>query len=174
MPGSIYTLLSAGKSAAPVMVIDEVDKIGEGQYPIEPALLDLLESGTARTFKDEFYDLEFDASRIIYILTANDLSAVPAPLQSRMSIFHVPRPKPAQRLRIIEAENAKLRASTRKRIALDTSAHELAERVDMDLRQTIRLVHEAFTRAMLASSPTATLQVPESTGRRAIGFMKAA
>lgn len=172
MPGSIFTLLSAGTSAAPVMVIDEVDKIGEGgQYPLVPALLDILEPGTARTFKDEFYDLEFDASRIIFVLTANDLAAVPAPLLSRMAVFQVPRPQPAQRLRIIQGEIAHLRQKTGKRIALDTTANDLAERVDMDLRQTIRLVQEAFTKAMMARSATANVVVPAPSGKRPIGFM---
>lgn len=172
MPGSIFTLLSTGTSAAPVMVIDEVDKIGEGgQYPLEPTLLDILEPGTARTFKDEFYDLEFDASRIIFVLTANNLAAVPAPLLSRMAVFQVPRPQPAQRLRIIQAEIARLRQKTRKNIALDATANDLAERVDMDLRQTIRLVQEAFTKAMMARSATANVIVPAPSGKRPIGFM---
>lgn len=171
MAGSVFTLLSTGNSAAPVMVIDEVDKIGDGQYPLLPVLLDLLEHGTAKEFRDTFYDLEFDASRIIFILTANDLAEVPAPLLSRMSVFHVPRPQPAQRLRIIEGELASLRTKTRKRIVLDATSHELAERVDMDLRQTLRLVHEAFTRAMMAGSTTATLRLPAPAGRRPVGFV---
>lgn len=171
MAGSVFTLLSTGSSAAPVMVIDEVDKIGDGQYPLLPVLLDLLEPGTAKEFRDTFYDLEFDASRIIFILTANDITDIPAPLLSRMSVFHVPRPQPAQRLRIIEGELASLRTRTRKRIVLDATSHELAERVDMDLRQTLRLVQEAFTRAMMAGSTTATLRLPAPTGRRLAGFV---
>lgn len=175
MPGSVFTMLSTGTIATPVMVIDEVDKIGKGeQYPLEPALLDLLEPGTARTFKDEFYDLEFDASRIIFVLTANDLAAVPLPLQSRMAVFEVPRPQPAQRLRIIRDEIARLSQKTRKRINLDDTANELAERVDMDLRHTIRLCQEAFTKAMMARSATANVILPVATGRRSIGFMATA
>jgi len=174
MPGSVFNLLSTGTSAAPVMVIDEVDKIGQAsQYPLEPALLDMMEPGTARTFKDEYYDLEFDASRIIFVLTANDLHSVPLPLQSRMSVFHVPRPQPEQRLRIILGEIARLQQKTRKHIDLDSTANDLAERVDMDLRQTIRLVQESFTKAMLARSATARVTMP-TAGRRSIGFMAAA
>lgn len=172
MPGSIFTMLSTDASATPVMVIDEVDKIGsDNQYPLEPALLDLLEPTTARTFKDAFYDLAFDASRIIFVLTANELAGVPLPLQSRMAVFHVPRPQPAQRLRIIQGEIARLRQKTRKSIALDATANDLAERVDMDLRQTIRLVQEAFTKAMMARSATANVVVPAPSGKRSIGFM---
>jgi ATP-dependent Lon protease len=174
MAGSVFTLLSAGTSAAPVMVIDEVDKIGDGgQYPIQPALLDLLEKNTATTFKDGFYDLKFDASRIIFVLTANDLNAVPAPLLSRVSVFKVPRPKPAQRLRIIQNEVARLCRKTRLRIDLDDTATAFAERVDIDLRQTIRAVQEAFCKAIVARAGTARLEMPASTGRRGIGFVGA-
>lgn len=171
MPGSIFTLLATGTSAAPVLVVDEVDKIGEGgQYPLEPTLLDLLELGTAKTFKDQFYDLQFDASRIIFVLTANDLAAVPTPLLSRVAVFKVPRPQPDQRLRIIQGEIARLRQKTHKHIDLDSTANDLAERVDMDLRQTLRLCQEAFAVAMMARSATAKLTVPATT-RRSIGFM---
>ena len=171
MPGSIFTLLATGTSAAPVLVVDEVDKIGDGgQYPLEPTLLDLLERGTATTFKDQFYDLQFDASRIIFVLTANDVTAVPAPLLSRMAVFEVPRPQPAQRLRIIQGEIARLRQKTRKSIDLDATAYDLAERVDVDLRQTLRMCQEAFAVAMMARSATVKLTVPATT-RRSIGFM---
>ncbi len=171
MPGSVFELLSAGTSAAPVMVIDEVDKIGQSsQYPLEPALLDIMEPGTARTFKDEFYNLEFDASHIVFVTTANDLAAVPAHLQSRMAVFEVPRPQPAQRLRIIQGEIARLRQKTRKAIDLDSTAHDLAERVDVDLRQTLRICQEAFALAMMARSATAKLTIPAAM-RRSIGFM---
>lgn len=174
MPGSVFELLSTGTSAAPVMVIDEVDKIGQAsRYPLEPALLDIMEPGTARTFKDEFYNLDFDASHLVFVATANDIHSVPAHLQSRMAVFSVPRPQPAQRLRIIQGEFARLRQKTRKNIDLDSTANDLAERVDMDLRQTLRLCQEAFSLAITARSTTAKLSMPSAI-RRSIGFMATA
>ncbi|MFA6310755.1 MAG: AAA family ATPase [Sterolibacterium sp.] len=164
MPGSVFTLLASNSSAAPVMVIDEVDKLGGGNYSLQPTLLDMLEPTSARHFKDEFYDLEFDASRIVFVLTANTLRTVPEPLLSRVAVFHVPRPQPNQRLRIIQGELMHLQKKTRKRIELDTSAHNLAERVDVDLRQTIRVVTEAFSKAMTDGSSKATITVPPHAG----------
>lgn len=164
MPGSVFTLLASNSSAAPVMVIDEVDKLGGGNYSLQPTLLDMLEPTSARHFKDEFYDLEFDASRIVFVLTANTLRFVPEPLLSRVAVFHVPRPQPDQRLRIIQDALMHLQRKTRKRIELDTSAHDLAERVDVDLRQTIRLVTEAFSKAMADRSSKATITMPPYTG----------
>jgi len=84
-PGMIVELLAKGASATPVLVLDEVDKIGaDGHYPVTPVLLDLLEPETASTFQDTFLRMAFDASRIIFVLTANDLDAVPAPLCKRV------------------------------------------------------------------------------------------
>lgn len=170
-PGSLFTLLAEGRHATPVVVIDEVDKIRDSQYPVLPVLLDLFEPQTARCFKDEFFEMQFDASRIIFVLTANSLEGVPAPLLSRLEVFDVPRPEPAQRMRIIQNEAAMLRRKTGLKIRLDkASSNVLAERKDIDLRRTTRLVREAFTRALQAGELLAKLMVPKFEGRHQIGF----
>lgn len=170
-PGSLITLLAEGMSASPVVVIDEVDKIVDARYPVLPVLLDLLESDTARSFKDEFFEIQFDASRIIFVLTANSLEGVPAPLLSRVEVFNVPRPEPEQRLRIIQSVAKQLRLKTKRQIRIDPSTGEmLADRTDIDLRKTTRLVKEAFTRAMLSGETVAKLLIPKLEGRRTIGF----
>jgi ATP-dependent Lon protease len=116
----------------------------------------LLEPGTARKFKDEFYEMEFDASRLIVILTANSLDGVPEPLLSRVEVFNVPRPQHKQRLRIINDTATELRKETGLSIQLDGDiTQQLAERVDFDLRKTARIVREAFTKAMLAGDTIA-------------------
>ena len=77
-PGMIFDMLAKGTSATPVLVLDEVDKLGDdGRYPVTPVLLDLLEADTAHTFQDTFLRMPFDASRIICVLTANDVDGVP-------------------------------------------------------------------------------------------------
>ena len=170
-PGSLFTLLAEGKFATPVVVIDEVDKIIDSRYPVLPVLLDLFEPNTSVRFKDEFFEMAFDASRIIFVLTANSLEGVPAPLLSRVEVFDVPRPEPAQRLRIIQEEAAKLRTKTKLPIKLDKASSEaLAARKDVDLRKTTRLVREAFTRALQANELVAKLVVPKFEGRGQIGF----
>ncbi len=160
--GSIATLLAEDKSASPVMVIDEVDKIGaSSHYPVLPVLLDLLEPATARKFKDQFLDLEFDASRIIFILTANTLDGVPPALLSRVEVFHVPLPGRAQRLRIIRQTNAELCAKTKRQITMDeATCEELASRTDLDIRKLVRLVKEAFAKAMQFDQAMAELVLP--------------
>ena len=170
-PGALFTLLAEGQYATPVVVIDEVDKIRDSQYPVLPVLLDLFEPQTARFFKDEFFEMQFDASRIIFVLTANSLDGVPAPLLSRLEVFDIPRPEPAQRMRIIQNEAAMLRRKTGLNIRLDKAGCEaLADRQDIDLRKTTRLVSEAFARALQAGELVAKLLLPKVEGRLQMGF----
>lgn len=170
-PGSLFTLLAENSSAAPVLVIDEVDKIVDGKHPFLPVLLDLFEPNTAKTFKDEFFEVKFDASRVIFVLTANTLDGIPASLLSRVEVFDVPRPEPAQRLRIIQDEAEQLRRKTKILIELDKADCEsLADRQDVDLRKTTRLVKEAFAKAMQTGDTVARLLIPKFEGRLAVGF----
>jgi len=155
-------LLAEDKSASPVMVIDEVEKIGtSAQYPLLPVLLDLLEPATAKRFKDQFLELEFDASRMIFVLTANSLEGIPPALLSRVEVFHVPRPERAQRLRIIRETHADLCTKTKKQISMDEGNWEvLASRTDLDLRKLVRLVREAFGKALQSNRTVAEMVLP--------------
>ncbi|APW46413.1 AAA family ATPase [Rhodoferax antarcticus] len=161
-PGSLIALLAEDESASPVMVIDEVDKIGlGGQYPVLPVLLDLLDANTAKKFKDQFFEMEFDASRVVVILTANSLDGVPPALLSRVEVFHVPRPERAQRLRIIRETHADLCAKTKRQITMDEGTCEvLASRTDLDIRKLVRLVREAFSNALQFDQTLAELVLP--------------
>ena len=165
--GSIIKVLAEGTTTSPVVVIDEVDKIGsDDRYPILPVLLDLFEADTARCFKDVFFDMEFDASRIIFILTANSLDNIPEALLSRVEIYDIPRPDSVQRLRIIQNQAKELRELTKKSIKLDVeSAQKLADMTEIDLRKTIRIVKESFTKAIIEDASVATLVVLDEHGR---------
>lgn len=147
-PGAIATLLALSTSAAPVMVIDEVDKIGnDTRYPFLPVLLDLLDAGTARQFRDDYFEMTFNAGHILYVLTANSIENVPPALLSRVEVFVVPPPDPEQRLRIIQQTLATLNQKTHQQIRMvDGGAEQLAEKTDIDLRQLNRLVTTAFAK----------------------------
>jgi ATP-dependent Lon protease len=161
-PGVVVSLLARGESAAPVVVVDEVDKIRDSQYPVLPVLLDLFERETSKQFKDEFFEMQFDASKIIYVLTANTLEGIPTSLLSRCEIFEVPRPLPKQRLQIIEEVAKKLRIKTGMPIELDKSTSKmLAERTDVDLREVTRMVEEAFAKAIQNGKTIAYLWEPK-------------
>ena len=168
-PGMVAALLAKSASAAPVLVIDEVDKIHEDRHAFLQVLLDFLDAGTAKRFRDEYFEMEFDASRIIVVLTANDISKVPPPLLSRVEAFTVPAPQPEQRLRIIAQTMADLSEKTGHHITFAAGvAERLAERMDIDLRQLTRLVRASFATALQAGEKVARLKTPDAIGP--VGF----
>jgi ATP-dependent Lon protease len=92
-PGKVAQSLIEGEYANPVVVLDEVDKAG-GDHRYDPmgALYTLLERDTAVHFKDEFIDVDMDASHILWVATANDESVLPEPILNRMNVYAIERP----------------------------------------------------------------------------------
>ena len=87
-PGKVAQTLIEGEYANPVVVLDEVDKAGgDARYDPIGALYSLLEPDTASHFKDEFIDVDMDASHILWVATANDESVIPEPILNRMNVY---------------------------------------------------------------------------------------
>ena len=169
-PGMLIQQMSRHDSAAPLFLVDEMDKQGGEQYPIEHALLDLLEPENARNFKDEFFQIEFDVSHAVWILTANTIEGVSAPLLSRMAVFDIPTPGVTQRRRIIDADFGTL--CKRTGIKAKTTAQDvtmLAERVDLDLRQVSRIVRDSFIAALRHEDRLAKFDFPPAV-KPSMGF----
>src|SRR6202040_1108567 len=92
-PGKVAQTLIEGDYANPVVVLDEVDKAGgDSRYDPMGALYTLLERDTASHFKDEFIDVDIDASHILWVATANDESTIPEPILNRMNVYAIDRP----------------------------------------------------------------------------------
>ena len=92
-PGKVAHTLVHGDFANPIVVLDEIDKAGgDSRYDPFGALYGLLEHDTARAFKDEFIDIDMDASHILWVTTANDERGIPEPILNRMNVYEVPRP----------------------------------------------------------------------------------
>ena len=92
-PGKVAQTLIEGEYANPVVVLDEVDKAGgDARYDPMGALYTLLERDTALHFKDEFIDVDIDASHILWVATANDESSIPEPILNRMNVYEIDRP----------------------------------------------------------------------------------
>lgn len=90
MPGKIIQCLKKTKTENPLVLIDEVDKIGRG-YQGDPsaALLELLDPEQNANFLDHYLDVNIDLSKILFICTANVLDTIPEPLRDRMELIEV-------------------------------------------------------------------------------------
>lgn len=90
MPGKMIQCLKKTKTENPLVLIDEIDKIGRG-YQGDPssALLELLDPEQNANFLDHYLDVPVDLSKVLFICTANVLDTIPEPLRDRMEIIEL-------------------------------------------------------------------------------------
>lgn len=91
LPGRIIQSIRKAKSCNPVLMVDEIDKIGSsGRGDPASALLEVLDPKQNNAFYDNYLGITFDISNVMFIATCNDVSAIPGPLRDRMEIIQIP------------------------------------------------------------------------------------
>jgi ATP-dependent Lon protease len=102
MPGKLIQCLKATKVANPLVLIDEVDKMGTAGFRGDPAsaLLEMLDPNQNSEFMDHYLDTPFDASKVLFLCTANVLETIPGPLRDRMEVIDLTGYDTAEKLEI--------------------------------------------------------------------------
>lgn len=127
LPGKIAQALRRCETMNPVILLDEIDKLG-ASYQGDPAsaLLEVLDPEQNTTFLDHYLDVRLDLSRVLFICTANDLGGIPEPLRDRMELIRLPGYIEAEKVAIankyLVPKQRKRHGLTTKDLAINKSA----------------------------------------------------
>ncbi len=150
-PGRIARTFLETQQASPVFVLDEIDKaISNNGYPVAPTLLGLVDRCTSARWRDEFFDLEFDVSKSVFIATANYPDRIDPALRSRFRRIDVRGPNRAERSALIVSiwrHFRKSRTDLRLPASLDSDVVAVLAEQFQDARQILRLFDEGLGRA---------------------------
>jgi ATP-dependent Lon protease len=138
LPGQIVQGLRRAGTKNPVLMLDEIDKLGM-DFRGDPAsaLLEVLDPEQNGTFRDHYLDVPFDLSRVLFITTANVMDTVPAPLRDRMEVIPLAG----------YTEEEKVRIAQRHLVPKQTAEHGLVDGTDIVFTpEALRLLARGYTR----------------------------
>jgi len=175
--GHFFTVLTGGRTANPIVLLDELDKVGgDSRYNPAGGLYSLLERETAQRFEDQsIRGLKMDASAVIWIITANDLDLIPAPIRSRTMVQHIRQPTREESVLIAHSiYGSILKGRSWGNHFNPELGNDVAEKLSAtEPRQMKVCLISAFGKAALASRNyicTGDIQV-EETGMGRMGFL---
>ncbi|MBV8282516.1 MAG: endopeptidase La, partial [Candidatus Eremiobacteraeota bacterium] len=130
MPGSFIRAIRDAGTSNPLIMIDEIDKVGaDWRGDPSSALLEVLDPEQNNSFRDHYLDLPFDLSRVLFIATANQLDTVPPPLRDRMEIIQLAGYTQAEKVMIarkyLVPKQLTANGLTPKQCSISTAALEL-------------------------------------------------
>ena len=175
-PGKVFEAIVDGQYANPVIVVDEIDKASnDAQYDPLGALYSLLEHDTAQRFVDEFAEITIDASKVIWVLTANDEQRIPDPILNRMNVFEIEAPtaEAARKIALRLYQSIRNDHDWGQRFGYEPSSDVLDCFADLPPREMRRAWMTAFGNARLDSRDDILVQdLPISRANRSsIGFL---
>ncbi|HEV8605545.1 MAG TPA: endopeptidase La [Tepidisphaeraceae bacterium] len=137
MPGRIIAEIRKAGTNNPVMMLDEIDKLG-ADFRGDPAsaLLEVLDPAQNHTFTDHYLDVPFDLSKVLFIATANTMDPVPGPLRDRMEVIEIPG----------YTQTDKLNIAKRYLVPRQLQANGLEEKHARFLDSALRYIIEGYTR----------------------------
>ncbi|WP_232850686.1 endopeptidase La [Nocardia acididurans] len=183
LPGRIVRAMKEAGSMNPVVLLDEIDKVGS-DFRGDPAaaLLEVLDPAQNHTFRDHYLDLDLDLSDVLFIATANVMETIPGPLLDRMELITVDGYTEDDKVAIardfLVPRQLERNALTAQEVSVtDEALREIAANYTREagVRQMERLVAKALRKAATKLSEQATLgYAPELGYDEAIEFDKPA
>ena len=137
MPGRIIQSIRRAGVNNPLMMLDEIDKLGN-DYRGDPAsaLLEILDPQQNNTFRDHYIDLPFDLSKVFFIATANQLGPIPLPLRDRMEVIRL----------VGYSDQEKLQIATRYLVPRQTAENGLTQAQFAITQAALELIAVLYTR----------------------------
>jgi len=181
MPGRIMQTLRRVEANDPVIMLDEVDKVGaDWRGDPSSALLEVLDPEQNYNFRDNYLDLAFDLSRVMFITTANALEPIPAPLRDRMEILELSGYTEEQKLHIarnyllpkqleangLNKEELTVDDDALRRIARDYTREAGVRNLEREVGSLCRKVAKQIAEGRETPIAVTAEQIPEYLGRQ--------
>ena len=181
MPGRIIQTLRRVEANDPVIMLDEVDKVGaDWRGDPSSALLEVLDPEQNYNFRDNYLDLAFDLSRVMFIATANSLETIPAPLRDRMEILELSGYTEEQKLHIarnyllpkqleangLNKDELTVDDDALRRIARDYTREAGVRNLEREVGSLCRKVAKQIAEGRKTPIAVTAEQIPEYLGRQ--------